>query len=345
MKKIIIPLFIFMLAFYLNTNAKKENTSKFSDIAGAAVNDSIYKKFVTIGDIFIVENEYKMYTDKKELATESFLANGQVTLKPGTRFKVFEVTRVAKLIVVGVVLPDNTKAYIINLPAISKYCYKEGEQTNKAQFTLHKLFEFRTAPFWYFLLTTISISILFLIFFSKINKLIANSAKRHEVESLSGWVFLGASAIFGALTGVTFILYTSDFKEFILHLPQFSFPSEPGFLLKFYWFLQPLFLLFFGFVLYRYIRLYGPKFGIIGSIIMLIPAFAIFWSSMMLSFLVVLGAIIALILLTTGSMASDTIMKGQSKTVIRDQMGSSGEISKVEIKYDSDGHVKSRRNI
>ena len=79
--------------------------------------------------------------------------------------------------------------------------------------------------------------------------------------------------------------------------------------------------------------------------IMLIPAFAIFWSSMMLSFLVVLGAIIALILLTTGSMASDTIMKGQSKTVIRDQMGSSGEISKVEIKYDSDGHVKSRRNI
>ena len=93
MKKIIIPLFIFMLAFCLNTNAKKENTLKFSDIADAAVNDSLYKKFVTIGDVFIVENEYKMYTDKKELATESFLANGQVTLKPGTRFKVFEVTR------------------------------------------------------------------------------------------------------------------------------------------------------------------------------------------------------------------------------------------------------------
>jgi hypothetical protein len=347
MKNSLYPLVIIMLFFGLDAFAKDGNPRKVGDARLTAAEDSRAKQYVSVGDVFIVGNELTVYNDKSDLEKNGILAGGATDMQPGEKFRVLAITRLGKSIAACIALSDSSKAYILNLPAIKDHAFLEGQNSIKTQarFFLVKYFEFRSSPFWYFLLSTIAVSVLFLIFFKKINTLFAKWSQARMIETQSGIIFLIGSALFGAFTGISLLFYGKNFKEFILGLPQFGFPSDSGLLMQFYWSLQPFFLLFFGFVIYRYTLLYGPKFGIIGSGILLIPAFTIFWSSMMLSLVVVIAAIIVFIMMMMGSMASDTIMNSQPTTVIKDQMGSSGEMSKVEIKYNADGREKSRRTI
>lgn len=340
MKKSLLFLIIIFATFYQSGIAQKSSVPRTNA-------DSLTLNSINPGDVFIVGLKFSVYLNKKELEKDAFMANEKIELEPGTKFKVLEISKISNIISACIELPDSSKAYAINLKTLRSCSYSEGENVFKTRirFFLQKGLEFRASFFWYLLLVTFLTSVLFLIFSSKINRLIAKWAQIDEADRKSGYIFLLATAIVGSVTGLTILFHSQVFKDFAIQIPMLRFPSGSRTLLKFYWSLQPLFLLFFGYILFKYIRLYGTKVGITAAVILLIPAFAIFWSSMILSFLVALATIIIIIMSAMGSTATSDLMNPQPKNAVKYRTNSMGTEERFEIKYDNDGFEKSRKNL
>jgi uncharacterized membrane protein len=205
------------------------------------------------------------------------------------------------------------------------------------------MIRFTHKEFWIVLGITLLLSALFLIFSGMIDRIFYKWSGKRPKISKPGVAFLIASAVFGALAGLTILFYDLRFKDFVMHLPVFRYPAEAVFVVKFYWSLQIFFLGFYGWAVYRSILEFGTKAGIVRSLILLIPAFCIFWTTLATSFIVVVGAIILAVM---SGMASDAGKGPRSSTTIKEEVGTfTGEKKTVQINYDSQGNQKSKKYI
>ncbi len=344
-RKIILLLIATFLLLSHHLFAKKVNQNSKAEI-NTAYDDSLSMLNASAGDIFVVDaSEYIVYTSKKEIETMNPLDWGKVTLSKGDKFKVLEILRLKIKLGALIALPDSSKAYIVNLVTLPKYCYKEGTSpmNGRIERSLDTMMRYTHKEFWIVLGITLLISVLFFILSGTIDKTFYKWSGRKQNIIKPGFALLATSAFFGALAGLTVLFFNTEFKDFVLHLPAFSFPGESGFIIKFYWSLQLFFLVFYGWAVFRSIREFGTKAGIVRSLILLIPAFTIFWTALATSFVAVVGFLIALFM---GAMASDLEKGPQASTVIKEEYQTgTGERKTVRINYDAQGRSKSKKYI
>jgi hypothetical protein len=341
------PLVAALLFIHFQSFAAKSKTPAANKPAiNTAYDDSLSLLNASVGDVFIVDaKQFVVYPDKNDLENKNFLEWKSDTLKSGDKFKIIDIQRLGVKYGALIRLPDSSMAYVVNLVTLPKYCYKEGTSpwNGRIERSLDSMIRFSHKEFWIILGVTLLISALFLIFSGMIDRSFYKwSGKKRKIVK-PGIAFLVASALFGALTGLSILFYGSRFKDFVMHLPIFTYPAESVFIVKFYWSLQIFFLGFYGWAVYRGIREFGVKTGIVRSLIILIPAFAIFWTALATSFVVLVGA---LVLLFMSVMASDVGKGPQPSTMIKEEIGTfTGEKKTVQINYDAQGNQKSKKYI
>ena len=157
-----------------------------------------------------------------------------------------------------------------------------------------------------------------------------------------GFLFIVISAVIGALLGVTYLFNDMEFIEYAMYMPHFAFPATSSFLLKFYWFSQLLFIVMICWLVYRSIKAFGPLYGILRSVVVLIAGIAIFWTTLATSFLAVIGILILTFTSTAALSAGDG--PTEYTTIKEKTFTSSGEKENVIIKHDNSGHIKSKSN-
>ena len=326
------------------------NAAKTKDILTSKINtdydDSLSRLNASASDIFVVDaSEYIVYTSRKEIETMNFLDWKADTLKKGEKFKVLEILRLNAKLGALVALPDSSRAYVINLVTLPKYCYKEGTSPTKGriQRSLDTMLRFTHKEFWILLCITLLASLLYLIFAGVIDKKLYKWSGNTPGVTKSGIAFLYASAFFGVLTGLTVLFYDTEFKNFILHIPVFTFPSKAGIIVKFFWIQQLVMPAFFGWAIFRSIREFGYKAGLVRSFILIIPAIAFYWTTLATSFIALVGL---LIVTFTSAMASDIGKGPQASSVIKEEYQTgTGEKKTVRINYDAQGRTKSKKYI
>jgi|APDOM4702015159_1054818.scaffolds.fasta_scaffold09484_1 hypothetical protein len=311
-----------------------------------AYDDSLSRLNISAGDIFVVDaKEFIVYTSKNEIETMNFLDWKTDTLKEGEKFKVLEILRLKTKLGALIALPDSSRAYVVNLVTLPKYCYKEGTNPTKGRIErwLDSMLRFTYKEFWIILGITLLTSLLYLIFAGAIDKKLYKWSGFTPKVSKPGTAFLLASAFFGALTGLTILFYDTEFKNFILHVPVLAYPSRAGIIVKFFWIQQLVMPAFFGWAIFRSIREFGPKTGLVRSFILLIPAIAIYWTTLATSFIALAGLLIVTFM---SAMASDVGKGPQASSVIKEEYQTgTGEKKTVRINYDAQGRTKSKKYI
>lgn len=311
-----------------------------------AYDDSVSRQHASAGDIFVVDaSEFIVYTSKNEIETLNFLDWKKDTLKEGEKFKVLEILRLKTKLGALIAMPDSSRAYVINLVTLPKYCYKEGTNPTKGriQRSLDTMLRFTHKEFWIILGITLLVSVLYFIFAGAIDKKLYKMAGATPNITKPGIAFLAVSAFFGALTGLTILFYDTEFKNFILSIPDLAYPSQAGIVVKFFWIQQLVMPVFFGWAVFRSTREFGTKAGILRSFILLIPAIAIYWTTLATSFIAVAGLLIVTYM---SAMASDIGKGPQASSVIKEEYQTgTGEKKTVRINYDAQGRTKSKKYI
>lgn len=325
---------------------KTKEKHNLNSQVNTAYDDSISRLNASAGDIFVVDaNEFIVYTSKNEIETMNFLDWKTDTLKEGEKFKILEIIRLKTKLGALVALPDSSQAYVINLVTLPKYCYKEGTNPTKGRIkrSLDTMLRFTYKEFWIILGITLLASMLYLIFAGAIDKKLYKWSGKTPNVTKPGIAFLAASAFFGALTGLTILFYDNEFKNFILHIPVFAYPSKAGIIVKFFWIQQLAMPAFFGWAIFRSIREFGSKAGLLRSFILLIPAIAIYWTTLATSFIALVGLLIVTFM---SAMASDVGKGPQASGVIKEEYQTgTGEKKTVQINYDAQGRTKSKKYI
>ncbi len=325
--------------------ALKAKAEKKPEI-NTAYDDSLSRLNASVDDIFIVDvNEFIVYTSKNEIETMNILDWKTDTLKEGDKFKVLEILRLKTKLGALVAMPDSSQAYVINLVTLPKYCYKEGTNPTKGriQRSLDTMLRFTYKEFWIILAITMLVSVLYFIFATAIDKKLYKWAGNTPNITKPGIAFLAASAFFGALTGLTVLFYDTEFKNFLLHIPVLAYPSQAGIFVKFFWIQQLVMPVFFGWAVFRSIREFGTTAGLLRSFILLIPAIAIYWTTLATSFIAVVGLLIVTFM---SAMASDIGKGPQASSVIKEEYQTgTGEKKTVRINYDAQGRTKSKKYI
>lgn len=346
MKRPLLHLILLFLTFSLSAVAKNDKPFYENNKTSSRKADSISMKNISIGDVFIVDaKEYVVYACTEDPETKSFTVIRKDSLKSGTRFKILDTVSMDRMFRAVIELPDGSKGLAFNLPLIHKYCYKEGKSPipSRIRRTVDPALTFTKLRLYVVLLITCGFSLLFLLSWSAIDRLLRKWSGKEAKVRRSGLLFLLASAVFGCLAGATMLFYDTVFKEFIMYLPNFTYPAGSGFIPKFYWTLQPFFLLFFGWAVFRSIHEFGVKAGLVRSLIMLLAGFAIFWTTMITSFLAI---VVILILAYTTGMASDLEKGPQAETVVREETQTfTGEKKTVRLTRDAQGNMKSKKYI
>lgn len=349
MKRSTLYLLVISVAFSLNLNAKKKKNyyETMNKKVDTSYDDSLRLKAVSVGDVFIVAADHYVvfHAIVKEKENYTDFAKPD-TLKAGSKFKVVDMVRLSNILTPYVQLQDSSKAYLINIFRLNRYCYKEGQSSIPPKIIrqLDKGLELRRSPFWIILAITLGSSILFLVLFSYINRLFSKWAKKKSVKkNIAGIAFLTASALMGAVIGITVLFYTDEFKEFVMYFPHLNFPGTGTLVQKLYWFSQPLFLAFLSWLIFRNIKELGVLKGLLLTLILVISGIVMFWSSLVLSFLVVLGLLIVLIMSAVGTVAS-TAGEMPSQVTIKEEMGSTGEMQSVKYTKSSSGRISKSNN-
>ncbi len=354
MKKSVTLLIIVLLSAHCQTNARKNPEKSTSvtakDSIRIANEDSIAKATVSPGQVWIVgTGNYSVFLSDEVLSNNKAGCCIKDTLPEGEKFTITGIIRGTSQTGIQIKLANGKSAIVLPVSQLKRFCYKEGESSLPV--TIHHVLDmglnFRKSTFWYTLLITGVTSILFLIIHPWINRKLFQWCCKEPETNKAANIFLIATAIFGSLTGVFYLFNGTGFKDFAMNMPIFSYPGDSGFIEKFYWSLQLFFLLFYAWMTYRNIIKMNLKSGIILSLIMLVPAFAIFWTSMALSFIILLAVIAVLILSAMGSTALNDLSKGPQPSVaikeVYDNFGT--EKKTVKISYDQHGREKSRKYI
>lgn len=309
-----------------------------------AYDDSLSRLNASVGDVFVVDvDDFVVYPDKHEIETQNFLDWKGNTLTKGEKFKVVEIVRLKVKLGARVQLADGSFAYVVNLTALPKYCFKEGSSPMKSRMMrfFASVTRFTHRTFWITLGITLAVSLLFLVFFGKIDKLFYHWGGTIPKIGSAGLAFLIASAVFGALAGASELFYDTVLRNFAANIPVISLPEQASFILKFYWSLQLFFLAFWGWAIFRSIREFGSKAGVVRSLMLLIPAMAIFWTAFATSFLMIVAI---LLLAFTGMMGKDLERGPQASTMIKEETQTfTGENRTVQVNYDAQGRQKSKK--
>jgi hypothetical protein len=342
----IILIILFSLSTLDSLAEKSKATSAGTQSVNTTYDDSLSMMNAAEGDVFIVDSkDFDVYVDKDEFLTKGPLEANTLALHSGDKFKILKIERLKVKLGALVQLPDSSRAYVINLVTLTNYCYKQGTSPVKGRITrsLDSMIRFSHKTFWIVLGITLLVSALFLIFLGKLDKYLYKVTGNSQKVNKPGIAFLAGSAIFGALTGLSVLFYDTKFKNFVLNLPELSYPSEAGFIDKYYWWIQVLFFVFFAWAVFRSIREFGPKAGIVRSLILLIPAFTIFWTALATSFIALVGAIVMIFM---SGMASDLEKGPQASTMIKEETQTfTGEKRTVKVNYDAQGNMKSKKYI
>ena len=335
MKKILFVLFLIASLTQLSAQTKIDTS----------YDDSLSLAKAPIGSKFIVDvGDYEVYPDLNQIQQISLQESRKDTLAKGQSFRIVDTVRVFRKIAAKIELDNGSLAYIPNMRTIGKYCHKEGESAihSKIWRTLDSGLRFTFMAFWKTLLVTFIISLLFLIFAGKIDNLLYKLSGREKKIKRPGFLFIVISAVIGALLGVTYLFNDMEFIEYAMYMPHFAFPTASSFLMKFYWFSQLLFIVMLCWLVYRSIKAFGPLYGILRSVVVLIAGVAIFWTTLATSFLAVIGILILTFTSTAALSAGDG--PTEHTTIKEKTFTSSGEKENVIIKHDNSGHIKSKSN-